>query len=133
MKFQLVCRKFELVYTPVPERCDWSVQTHWSEGDHVCSKPKAWSRAGGHFFLSNKATIPKNNSAILNIAHIRKHVMTPVTESELAALYIMTCAAVYIRTVLVEMGHIQLPTTLQTDNDMADVVCNVKIQPKRTK
>ena len=36
MKFQLVCRKFQLVWTPIPERCDWSVQNHWSEGTHVC-------------------------------------------------------------------------------------------------
>ena len=36
MKFQLVCRKFQLVCTPIPERCDWSVQTHWSEGAPVC-------------------------------------------------------------------------------------------------
>ena len=35
MKFQLVCRKFQLVCTPIPERCDWSVQTHLSEGAHV--------------------------------------------------------------------------------------------------
>ena len=35
MKFQLVCRKFQLVCTPIPECCNWSVQTHWSEGAHV--------------------------------------------------------------------------------------------------
>ena len=35
MKFQLVFRKFQLVCTPIPERCDWSVQTHWSEVAHV--------------------------------------------------------------------------------------------------
>jgi len=53
------------------------------------SEPQARSRAGGHFFLSNKATIPANNGAMLNIAHIIKHVMTSATEAELAALYIM--------------------------------------------
>ena len=40
MKFQLVCRKYQLVCTPIPERCDWSVQTHWSEGAHVCNTEK---------------------------------------------------------------------------------------------
>ena len=39
-------------------------------------KQKARSRAGGHFFLSNEATIPQNHGAILNIKHIIKHVMT---------------------------------------------------------
>ena len=37
MKFQLVFRKFQLVCTPIPERCDWSIQTYWSKGAHVCS------------------------------------------------------------------------------------------------
>ena len=34
------------------------------------SEPKARSRAGGHFFLSNDSLIPPNNWAILNVAHI---------------------------------------------------------------
>jgi len=53
------------------------------------SEPRTHSRAGGHFFLSNEATISANNGAVLNIAHNIKHVMTSATEAELAALYIM--------------------------------------------
>jgi hypothetical protein len=53
------------------------------------SEPKARSRAGGHFFLSTNAKIPPNNGAILNIAHIIKHVMSSAIEAELVALYIM--------------------------------------------
>jgi hypothetical protein len=97
------------------------------------SEPKARSRAGGHFFLSNGADIPTNNGAVLNIAHIIKHVMSSATKAELAALYIMAREAVYIRIILEEMGHKQPPTPLQTDNSMADGVVNGKIQPKRTK
>jgi hypothetical protein len=97
------------------------------------SEPKARSRAGGHFFLSGDTTAPGNNGAVLNIAHIIKHVMSSATEAELAALYIMAREAVYIRIILEEMGHSQPPTPLQTDNSMADAVCNGKIQPKRTK
>jgi hypothetical protein len=97
------------------------------------SKPKARSRAGGHFFLSSNAAIPQNNGAVLNIAHIIKHVMTSATEAELAALYIMAREAVYIRIILEEMGHKQPPTPLQTDNSMAEAVINGKITPKRTK
>ena len=48
------------------------------------SEPQARSRAGGHFFLSNEATLPKNNRAVLNIAHIIKYVITSATEAELA-------------------------------------------------
>ena len=49
------------------------------------SEPQARIRAGGHFFHSNEATIPANNGAVLNIAHIIKHVMTSATEAEIAA------------------------------------------------
>jgi hypothetical protein len=58
------------------------------------SEPQARSRAGGHFFLSDEATIPANKATVLNIAHIIKHVMTSATKAELAALYIMTQEAV---------------------------------------
>ena len=97
------------------------------------SEPGARSRAGGHFFLSNEAEIPQNNGAVLNIAHIIKHVMTLATEAKLAALYIMAREAVYMRIILEEMGHKQPPTPLQTDNSMADAVCNGKVQPKQKK
>ena len=53
------------------------------------SEPKARSRAGGHFFLSSDSQVPANNVAVLNIAHIIKHVMSSATEAELAALYIL--------------------------------------------
>eukprot|EP00956_Cyclotella_meneghiniana_P003709 scaffold4513_cov37-Cyclotella_meneghiniana.AAC.4 len=97
------------------------------------SEPKARSRAGGHFFLSHDTDNPPNNGAILNIAHIIKHVMSSATEAELAALYIMAKEAVYIRIILEEMGHKQPPTPIQTDNTMAEGVINSKITPKRTK
>ena len=74
------------------------------------NEPKVRSRAGGHFFLSNNSNIPPNNGAVLNIAHIIKHVMSSATEAELAALYIMVREAVYIRIILEEMGHKQPPT-----------------------
>ena len=97
------------------------------------NEPKARSRAGGHFFLSTNSDIPSNNGAILNIAHIIKHVMSSATEAELAALYIMAREAVYIRIILDEMGHKQPSTPIQTDNAMAEGVINSKVQPKRTK
>jgi hypothetical protein len=97
------------------------------------SKPKARSQVGGHFFLSSNTTVPPNSGAILNIAHIIKNVMSSATEAELACLYIMARKAVYIRIILEELGHAQPPTPLQTDNAMADVIINGKVQPKQTK
>lgn len=49
------------------------------------NEPNARSRTGGHFFLSNHATHPPNNRAILNLAQIIKHVMLSKTEAELGA------------------------------------------------
>jgi hypothetical protein len=94
------------------------------------SEPKARSSARGHFFLSNDTTIPPNNGAVLNIAHIIKNIMSSATEAELAGLYIMGCKAVYIRIILEELGHKQPPTPIQTDNAMADAVINGKVQLK---
>jgi hypothetical protein len=97
------------------------------------SEPKACSRAGGHFFLSSDPTIPPNNGAVLNIAHIIKNGMSSATKVELVGLYIMAREAVYIRIILEELGHKQPPMPLQTDNPMVDAVINGKIQPKQTK
>jgi hypothetical protein len=97
------------------------------------NEPKAQSQMGGHFFLSSNTTAPPNNGAILNIVHIIKNVMSSATEAELAGLYIMARRAVYIRIILEELGHVQPPTPLQTDNAMADGVINGKVQPKQTK
>jgi hypothetical protein len=90
------------------------------------SKPKARSRAGD-------TTIPPNNGAVLNVAHIIKNVMSLATKAELAGLYIMARKAVYIRIILEELGHKRPPTPIQTDNAMADTVINGKVQPKQTK
>ncbi len=94
------------------------------------SKPKAQSQVGGHFFLSSDTTVPLNNGAILNIAHIIKNVISSATEAKLAGLYIMAHKAVYIRIILEEQGHIKPPTPLQTDNAMEDGIINGKVQPK---
>ena len=92
------------------------------------SEPKAQSRAGGNFFLTNDTNIPPNNGAVLNIAHIIRHVMSSATESELAAIYIIACKAIYIHIILEEMGHKQPPTPVQTNNAMAEAVTNGKVQ-----
>ncbi len=52
------------------------------------------------FFLSSDTTIPPNNGAVLNIAHIIKNVMSSDTKAELVGLYIMVHEAVYIRIIL---------------------------------
>ena len=97
------------------------------------NEKKARSRAGGHFFLSNNEPDPPNNGAILTNATIIKNVMSSAAEAEIGALYLNAREAVYLRQILIEMGHPQPPTPIQTDNTTAEGVINHKIQPKRTK
>ena len=97
------------------------------------SEPQAIIRSGGHFFLSNEATIPWNNGVVLNIVHIIKYVMTSATEAELAVLYIMAREAVYIILILDEMGHKQPPTPIKTDYAMVEAVINGIVQQQKNK
>jgi hypothetical protein len=97
------------------------------------SEPKARSRAGGHFYLSQHGTNPPNNGAVLNVAKVIKAVMLSAAEAELGALFINAKTAVPMRRTLEELGHPQPPTPIQTDNSTAYGVINNKIQPKATK
>jgi hypothetical protein len=97
------------------------------------TKAHSHSRAGGHFFLSNNATSPPNNGAILTNATIIKPVMSLAAKAELGALYLNAKEAIYLRQILHDLGHPQPLTPIQTDNMIAEGVINNKIQPKRTK
>jgi hypothetical protein len=59
--------------------------------------------------------------------------MSSAAEAEIGALYLNAREAVYLRQILVEMGHPQPPTPIQTDNTTAEGLVNNKIQPKQTK
>ena len=52
------------------------------------TEPRARSRAGGHFFMSDKGTQPPNNGAVINVAQIIKSVMSSAAEAEIGALFI---------------------------------------------
>ncbi len=67
------------------------------------------SSRGALLFLSN-TTVPPNNGAVLNIAHIIKNIMSSATKVELSGLYTMAHEAVYIRIIQEELGHMQ-PST----------------------
>jgi hypothetical protein len=97
------------------------------------NKPKSRSRAGGHFYLSNHVPYPHNNGAILNIAKVIDAVVSSAAEAELGALFMNAREAIYLQHILIEMGHPQPKTPIQTDNSTAEGFINSKIQPKRTK
>jgi len=97
------------------------------------NETKSRSRAGGHFFLSSDSQVPQNNGAILTIAQIIDAVMSSAAEAELGALFINAKEAVHLRRILLEMGHPQPRTPIQTDNSTAEGVINARVRPKRTK
>eukprot|EP00956_Cyclotella_meneghiniana_P038365 scaffold152976_cov64-Cyclotella_meneghiniana.AAC.2 len=104
-----------------------------SDASYLC-KPKARSRAGGHFFLTKKHNdTDPDNGAVLNVAQVIKSVMSSAAEAELGALFINAKLAVPMRHTLEELGHPQGRTPIQTDNSTAHGVINGKIQPKQTK
>jgi len=59
--------------------------------------------------------------------------MSSAAEAELGALFINAKEAVYLQQILMEMGHPQPKTPIQTDNTTAEGVISNKIQPKHTK
>lgn len=74
------------------------------------SEPKARSRAGGHFYLSENGKNPRDNGAVLNVAKVMKAVMSSAAEAELGALFINAKTAVPMRKILEELGHPQPAT-----------------------
>ncbi len=83
--------------------------------------------------MSSDTKDPANNGAVLNIAQLIKAVMSSAAEAELGALYINAHKAVPQQHLLEEMGHLQPPTPIQTDNSTALGVVNINIQPQRMK
>ena len=95
--------------------------------------PNARSRVGGYHFLSNDTADPPTNGPVLTVAQILKHVVTSAAEAEIGGLFVNAKAAVPERHTLVEMGHNQPATPMQTDNTTASDILTKKVQPKRTK
>ena len=83
--------------------------------------------------MAGNEDIPRNNGAVLNTPQRIKAVMSSAAEAELGAIFINAKSAVPVRTTLVEMGHPQPRTPIQTDNSTAHGVLTNIITPKATK
>ena len=83
------------------------------------SETKTSIRAGGHFFMSDNASIPSNNGAVVTISQIIKAVMSSAAESDLGSLFIDCRESIPARQALEIMGHRQPPTPIHTDNTTA--------------
>ena len=105
------------------------------------SEPKSRSRAGGHYFLSDRSpvpseppkTTPKLNGPIYSLSRIMRNVMGSAAEAEIGSSYTNGQEAIPIRTTLEEMGHPQPPTPMQVDNSTAEGFANDTIKQKRSK
>jgi len=80
-----------------------------------------------------KKKIPINNGAVLNISQIIRAVMSSAAEAELSALFINAKKAISMRQMLIELGHPQPRTPMQTDNATAHALLTNKILPKALK
>ena len=93
------------------------------------SESNARSCAGGHFSMSNNSADPPNKGAVLAVSQIIKAVMYSSADANLGALFINCRKTIPSRHTLIEMGHPQPPTPVQTDNTTAMGVVNNTIAP----
>jgi hypothetical protein len=92
------------------------------------------SRLGGLFFLGNKPPEhDKLNGSIINVASIIKNVVASAAESEVGACFHNASSGAPLRVTLTELGHIQPPTPLRTDNSTAFGILKETIKKKRSK
>ena len=116
---------------------DMCLQVH-SDASYL-SAPKSRSRAGAHFFLSNRqnnntdSDIQLLNGPIHVIAKIIKLVMASAAEAEICASFLAAQEGIPIKTCLEELGHRQPPTPIRVDNTTAVGFLNKTIKQKRSK
>jgi len=93
---------------------------------------QAHSRAGGYHYLGSTSGKAFNTPVFVQ-AKVIKNVMASAAEAEVAALYLNAQEAPPIRQCLVEMGHPQLATKMNTDNQTATGIVNGTIKQRRSK
>ena len=105
------------------------------------TEPKARSRCGGYFYLSDKPKLPirpddpppKLNGPVLVNSKVIDAVMSSTQEAETGSGYLNAKDACPLRVTLDEMGHPQGPTPLQFDNTTATGIINDTMSQRRSK
>jgi hypothetical protein len=105
------------------------------------SASKVRSRAGGHFFLSDTPSDPKQaprtqpsqNGPVHTTCQIMRNVLASAAEAKIGALFVNGQEALPIRVTLDELGHTQPATPMQTGNSTAAGFANDTIKQKRSK
>ena len=105
------------------------------------NEPKARSRGGGYFFLSDKPKLPispddpppQHNAPILVNSKVIPNVMSSVQESETGMGFLNARDAVPLITTLNEMNHQQGPVPIQFDNLASTGILNDTVAQRRSK
>jgi hypothetical protein len=100
------------------------------------SVSNASSRLGGLFFCGDKSPQQdKLNGSILNVASVIKNVVASASAaaSEVGACFHNAQSGAPLRVTLAELGHIQPPPPLRTDNSTVFGILNETIKRKRSK
>jgi hypothetical protein len=89
------------------------------------SVSNARSRLGGLFFCGDKSLQKDTlNGFILNAASVIRNVVASAAESEVGACFNNAQSGSPLRVTLTELGHIQPPTPIRTDNSTAFGILN---------
>jgi hypothetical protein len=98
------------------------------------SVSNARNRLGDLFLCGDKSPNEDNlNGSILNLASVIKNVVASVAESEAGACFQNTQSGAQLRVTLTELGHIQRPTPLRTDNSTVFGILDDTIKHKKIK
>jgi hypothetical protein len=98
------------------------------------SVSNAHSRLGGLFFYNDKSPQEDNlNGSVLNAASVIKNVVASAVESEVGTCFQNAQSGSPLRVTLAELGHIQPPTPLRTDNSTGFGILNETIKQKQSK
>ncbi len=114
---------------------------HIDSNASYLSEPKASSRVGGIFYLSNlppTRPTPDEPNAPLNgaihiVSNILRNVMSSAAEAEFGGLFYNGQEACPIPQALIDMGHPQLATPMKTDNSTACGIANDTVNQRRSK
>ena len=98
--------------------------------------PNAKSRIAGYFQLNHHPKCilyPDVNGAILIECKALKHVVSSAAEAEIAGVFHNAQIAIPIRYMLEQLGHLQSPTLIKTDNSIATGFVHNNIHQKKSK
>ena len=98
--------------------------------------PRAKSRLAGHFYLSSDprlTTTIRPNGPVLTECKTIRAVVASAAEAETHGIFHNAQTALPIRFLLQQMGHVQPPTPLKTDNKIAEAFVQQEMRHKKSK